>query len=200
MEAGDACLLSTGRPACLITVVGSSGAGKDSVMAASQQRLADCADVHFVQRVITRDSDAGFESHTSVSVDQFLKQQHAGAFSLTWQAHGLHYGVPVDITNKVNSGITVVLNGSRQALQQTRHVYPSMRVVHLLVDPLILAARLASRGRENKNQIGQRLARQLPVDMRDNLDVEIHNNGELHEAVDAFVAFVNRVRTTDAGA
>lgn len=183
-----------------MTVVGSSGAGKDSVMTASQQRLVDCADVHFVQRVITRDGSAGFESHTSVSADQFLKQQQAGAFSLTWQAHGLSYGVPVDMTDKIRRGNTVVLNGSRYALQQIRHVYPSMRVVHLVVDPKILADRLASRGRENKDQIEQRLARQLPVDIRENLDVVIHNNGELHEAVDEFVAFVNRVRTTEASA
>ncbi|MCY1306607.1 Ribose 1,5-bisphosphate phosphokinase PhnN [compost metagenome] len=51
----------------LVVVVGPSGAGKDSVMGFAARHFADCHDVHFVRRVITRPSDAGGEVHESVS-------------------------------------------------------------------------------------------------------------------------------------
>lgn len=194
MEAGDAGLLSTGRTGSLVVVVGPSGAGKDSVLAVSRQHYSSCTDVHFVQRVITRDSNAGDEMHASVGEDEFISQSKAGAFSLTWQAHGLYYGVPAGITDRMRSGSTVILNGSRGALPEIRRLYPASHVAHLSVDPAILAARLASRGRESEAQIDQRMERQLNVSMREGHDVLISNNGELQDAVDRFIEFVQRIR------
>lgn len=179
---------------CLIVVVGPSGAGKDSVLAASQQQLSNAGDVRFVQRVITRPSAAGFEDHTALDHKAFLAREEAGEFCVTWQAHGLYYGVPLYVSDWVSDGETVVLNGSRGALALIRRIFPTLRVAHLVVDDAILAQRLTERGRETADDIKQRLSRQVPVSMREKLDIVIHNNGTLIEAVDTFVAFVDGIR------
>jgi len=194
MEAGDTGFVSTSHSGSLVVVVGPSGAGKDSVLAASRQQLSGCGDVHFVQRVITRNSEAGDEMHASVSEDVFISQSQAGAFSITWQAHGLYYGVPAGIHDRITCGSTVILNGSRGALPDIRRMYPALHVAHLVVNQAILAGRLAARGRETHSQISQRMERQLTVSMREGHDIVIHNNGDLKDAADRFVEFIQRIR------
>ena len=59
------------RSGVMIVVVGPSGAGKDSIMNFAASRFRERDDVHFVRRVITRDSDAGGENHDAVSDEAF---------------------------------------------------------------------------------------------------------------------------------
>ncbi len=177
-----------------MVVLGASGAGKDSVLAASQPLLSSLDDVCFVRRVITRRVDANDEAHDSVTVEQFMKQQRAGEFALTWQAHGLYYGVPAGTTEQVQSGSTVILNGSRGALNDILNVFPSMRAVYLEVDDAVLAERLAGRGRETTEEIQLRLERRVVTRPRASLDCVIENNSALEQTVDAFVGFVKQVR------
>ena len=57
---------------CLIAIVGPSGSGKDSLLAAVREHYADNQDVKVVQRVITRPSDAGHEPHQYLSNEDFI--------------------------------------------------------------------------------------------------------------------------------
>ncbi|MFK7854976.1 MAG: phosphonate metabolism protein/1,5-bisphosphokinase (PRPP-forming) PhnN [Granulosicoccus sp.] len=179
---------------CLIVVVGPSGAGKDSVLQASQRQLSHTQDVRFVQRVITREAADGYENHKALDHEAFIAREQAGDFCLTWQAHDLYYGVPLCVADWVNDGYTVILNGSRRALPSIQSVFPELRVVHLVVDDEILAQRLAARGRESATQIKQRLSRQAPVSAREKLDIVIHNNDSLADTVATFVAFIEGIR------
>jgi ribose 1,5-bisphosphokinase len=160
----------TGR---LFVVVGPSGAGKDTLIAGA---MAANPALHWARRVITRPEVAGGEPFEGVSRPQFDQRLARGDFALHWQAHGLHYGVPLTELAPLQDGRSVVLNGSRRALAQGLAAYPDLIVLHITVPLPLLAQRLAARGRESLAEITDRLARAdtaLPQGVR---AVEIAND------------------------
>ena len=81
----------------LIYLMGPSGAGKDSLLAALRAD-ADSAPL-VAHRYITRPADAGCENHIALSEPEFLRRRAKGLFALDWQAHQQHYafGIEVDL-------------------------------------------------------------------------------------------------------
>lgn len=145
--------MSEGR---LIAVVGPSGVGKDTVIAGL---CAARPDLHRVRRVITRDVEAGGEEFLSLSVAAFEAAEARGAFALSWRAHGLAYGIPVEVQDVLGAGRDAVANLSRGVLDEAREVFPGLVVLALSASPESLAARLAARGRETAADVEARLAR-----------------------------------------
>jgi len=137
-------------------VVGPSGAGKDTLLAALK---AARPDVVVARRVITRPATAGGEDFESVSVAEFATRVAAGDFVLHWQAHGLRYGIPASLRAAQEGGATVVFNGSRRALPQAAVAFAPLSVVVVEAAPGVLAQRLAARGREGTGEIAGRLDR-----------------------------------------
>ncbi len=176
----------------LIAVVGPSGAGKDSVMGFAARHFANRPDILFVRRVITRPSDAGSEVHESVSAAEFEDMHRSGAFAVSWQAHGLSYGVPREIADKVASGMIAIVNGSRTALPAFRAAFGEISVALVTAEPPILARRLAERGRENQEDVLRRLTRQAPETIAGADVTVIDNSGWLEVAGNRFVALVER--------
>lgn len=186
------------RRGALVVVVGPSGAGKDSVMGFAARHFSDCADIHFVRRVITRPSDAGSEVHESVSVAEFVDMEQAGAFAVSWDAHGLKYGIPEDVRRNVENGATAIVNGSRSALPAFRAAFGTIAVTVITAEPAVLAKRLAERGRESEEDVLRRLSRQVP-DVTSGPDVTlIDNSGRLEIAGRRFVDLVERLRMSVA--
>lgn len=91
--------------------------------------------------------------------DQIHRVAAEGDFSVTWEAHGLYYGILKSVLEHVESGGVTIANGSRIALQKTGHVYAKLIVINLIVEKKILTTRFLARGRENAQQIALRLAR-----------------------------------------
>ncbi|THV12016.1 phosphonate metabolism protein/1,5-bisphosphokinase (PRPP-forming) PhnN [Rhizobium rhizophilum] len=163
----------------LIAVVGPSGVGKDSLMDIARHHFAGRDNLRFVRRVITRAEDAVGEDHHAVTPEAFEELSKSGAFAVSWQAHGLGYGIPADVYDDLASGHVVIANGSRSALDAFRAAFPQLVVVNVTARPEILAKRLATRGRETAADIEARLARSsepLPPDLH---VVTIDNSGEL---------------------
>ncbi|MEH3093523.1 phosphonate metabolism protein/1,5-bisphosphokinase (PRPP-forming) PhnN [Agrobacterium cavarae] len=174
----------------MIVVVGPSGAGKDTLIDYAADHLRDNPDVHFVRRVITRDSDAGGENHQGCTEEAFQRKKVAGEFCVSWSAHGLHYGIPASVKEHLKTGGVAVANGSRSALPHFRSAFPSLKVVVVTARPEILSERLANRGRESMAEIMGRLDRKVDA-ICDSFDVTtIDNSGEIEEAGSALLALL----------
>ncbi|MDR9395395.1 MAG: phosphonate metabolism protein/1,5-bisphosphokinase (PRPP-forming) PhnN [Roseovarius sp.] len=164
-----------------IAVVGPSGVGKDSVMAAL---AAAHPGLHRVRRVITRAPDAGGEDFEGVSRADFAARREAGEFALWWEAHGMLYGIPASVRRHLALGEDVLANLSRKALVRASEVFDRLQVLHVTAGPEVLAGRLAARGRETPEDIRARLARQAPVP--EGLPVtDVDNGGSLSDSVRA---------------
>ncbi len=167
----------------LVLVVGPSGAGKDTLLNAARDFLAHDPRFRFVRRVITRPAGAGAEAHEAVTEAAFAARD----FALQWQAHGLRYGIPADA---IGDGFAAVANVSRTVIAEAARRF-RVRVIEITASPNVLAARLASRGRETAADIAARLARS--VEMSEHMPIEtIVNDGSLEDAVVRFVAALNR--------
>ena len=175
------------RPGALVLVVGPSGAGKDTLMAAARAQLAGDANIVFARRVITRDAIAQLEDHDSIDLAGFKAARDRGDYALHWEAHGLCYVVPAAIDDEIAQGRTVVMNGSRRMIGDAQARYPRSMVVLVTADPAVRAKRLAGRGRETEAQIANRLAHEgapVPSGIE---TVRIDNSGDLNTAATALV-------------
>jgi ribose 1,5-bisphosphokinase len=189
----------TGGAGAMIVVVGPSGAGKDSVIDYAMGKLKERgAEVDLVRRVITRAQDAGGEDHEAMSPDAFQACVEQGRFAVSWEAHGLRYGIPAACLSQVGEGRTLIANGSRAVLDRFRAAFPRVAVVNIVASPEVIAARLIARARESETEIRQRLARQVPdIDGDPQLTI-IDNSGPLADAGERFAAFVLSLSKAEA--
>ncbi len=180
---------------CFIAVVGPSGAGKDTIMDAARVALAGDTRFHFVRRIITRPQMPGTEDHDSLDETAFTKAAGEGAFALHWQAHGLSYGLPKSLDDEIADGIVVIANVSRRVLGDIRRLYSERSVVVVSARPEVLAERLASRGRESREEIALRLKREVSFDDGANDVIVIDNSGEVAASTDAFLRHLQEMST-----
>lgn len=143
----------------LYYVVGASGAGKDALLRYARERCGGSARVVFAHRYITRPAGAGGENHVALSAAEFAARRALGCFALTWEAHGLAYGIGREVQLWLEQGIDVVVNGSRAALGAAQAAFPSLVAVVVEASPPVIEERLASRGREAGAAAAARLVR-----------------------------------------
>ena len=172
----------------IFVVVGPSGAGKDTLIAAALQHRPD---VRWVQRVITRPTATDGEPFEGVSEQEFMNRKAQGAFALDWQAHGLSYGIP---KSQLAGPGDAVFNGSRAALTMATSLFSDLRVILVTAPNAILAQRLAHRGRETAADIRARLDRasfQLPDGI---MATTVVNDGTVARGVDRLLVALQPVR------
>lgn len=171
-----------GSPGTMIVIVGPSGAGKDTLMDYAAMQLSGRPGFHFTRRVITRSGDAGGENHDAVSMQEFNRLESEGAFAVSWQAHGLKYGIPAAVYRRLDAGDVVIANGSRSALPQFGIAFSRLKVVNIVARPEVLARRLEQRGRESRDDILRRLERSALCVDGDFDVITVDNSGAIEDA------------------
>jgi ribose 1,5-bisphosphokinase len=184
--------MSTGA---FVAVIGPSGAGKDTLLSGARAALAKDDRFVFVRRVITRPSGV-HEDHDSVSEARFAEMEAAGAFALTWRAHGLAYGVPASTSAAVADGAFAVCNLSRAAVADARRSFARVVTVLVTAPEEALAARLLARGREDSAAVAQRIRREAGVSLGVAADCVVSNDGSREEGWRRFVLCLERMRAT----
>lgn len=162
-------------------VMGPSGAGKDSLLGYCRDRLAG-QPVAFAHRYITRPAIAGGENHVALSSGEFAARAMAGCFAMSWHSHGLMYGIGCEIDLWMERGLSVVINGSRQWFSEALAKYPSLVPVAIHVNLDCLRRRLEARGRENADQIQERMDAASKFAVDHPALVRIDNSGPLEDA------------------
>jgi phosphonate metabolism protein PhnN/1,5-bisphosphokinase (PRPP-forming) len=177
----------------LVLVIGPSGVGKDTLIGGARHALDGDKRFSFVRRLVTRPADVDLEDHISLEREDFARARKAGRFALTWQAHGLDYALPIGVDTDLALGRVVIANISRHAVPEAIAKYPLCRVIQISAEISLRAARLSKRGRENRDQIVARLAREgaaLPADIE---PVVIDNSSSIGIGVTAFVMALRRI-------
>ena len=183
------------RRGILFLVVGPSGVGKDSLIDGARHRLEGDPAFHFPKRSITRPANAGGEDHNALTTVDFERLEASGAFMLSWQAHGHRYGVPKSAEQALNEGRSVIVNVSRQVIDQARQYWPPLRVLQVSAPRAVLAARLAGRGREDADDIQRRLERASAYAISGDDVREVVNADALDVVIDRFVALLEDERS-----
>ncbi|MCP4316060.1 MAG: phosphonate metabolism protein/1,5-bisphosphokinase (PRPP-forming) PhnN [Hyphomicrobiales bacterium] len=176
-----------------IAVVGPSGAGKDTLMNFAREALAGRKGVFFVRRVITRPVDGAAEDHTPSTFEEFDRNARDGQFAFHWDAHGLKYGLPSDIDDRIRAGECAVCNGSRAVLQGLSERYANFLVVSITASPQVLVSRLALRGRESTAEIRERLERSAGLQTQWPGAVVVDNSGSVEAAGNELVAAIQKM-------
>jgi ribose 1,5-bisphosphokinase len=175
-----------GNRGVFVAVVGPSGAGKDSIMRLAAETLGTDTGIQFVRRVITRQENAD-EAHDTLSAADFALADASGAFAVSWQANGLHYGIPNSVRSDIAAGKVVVANASRDKAQEIKTLFQRAIIIHITASVETLRARLLARGREDAETVDSRLARSLMLEQGFTADIRIENNGALESATKQFI-------------
>ena len=180
----------------LVLVVGPSGSGKDTLMVGAAKTLAADTRFRFVRRVVTR-LVATEDHEVAVDAGSFAARRDAGGFALHWEAHGLQYGIPVEIMEDLRRDCAVVANVSRSVLAEAAARFPTL-VIEITVSDWVRAIRLRKRGRESPEDVAARLVRDVPLPV--GLPVfTLVNDGTVAQGIKAFVDFLVNV-TVEADA
>lgn len=160
----------------LIYVMGSSGAGKDTLLRAIMSRRLSQRLV-LAQRHITRPVTTD-ENHHRVTQAEFDANVANDVYAMHWRANGYCYGIEKSILTDLEQGRQVLLNGSRAYLPVAQEKFPDLLGVCLVVDSATLRHRLVTRGRDSAQDIEARLQRNASYQagLPDNI-LHIKNNG-----------------------
>ncbi|MBY0611525.1 MAG: phosphonate metabolism protein/1,5-bisphosphokinase (PRPP-forming) PhnN [Beijerinckiaceae bacterium] len=174
----------------LFLVVGPSGAGKDTVIDGARAALSGDPTFVFPRRIVTR-PEGRWEKHDSIDEAAFAEAETRGDFVLSWQAHGLRYGVPAFVSREIDSGKRVVVNTSRAIIPAARTRFSTVRVVLVTAPAEVLAARIATRGRDAG--VPSRAQRAEALNEGLEADCTIVNDRTPEEAVARMVAYLMNV-------
>jgi len=130
----------------------------------------------------------GDEGHQSVTQEEFERRNRNGGFLISWSAHGLHYGIPIELASELASGRNVVVNGSRAAVPDLVRRVKDVVIVEISAPHDVIAKRLLARGREDPKQVEARLARVTPPLPAGTSTIEISNDSDVETGIAKLVS------------
>ncbi|GAA0783833.1 ribose 1,5-bisphosphokinase [Marinobacterium sediminicola] len=169
-------------------LMGPSGSGKDSLINGLRARFGGQSPILFAHRYITRCWRSGGENHFELTEEEFDQRLKCGLFALHWEANDCRYGIGREVENWLDSGFSVLVNGSRGHLQEAQALFGEALVPVLVsVDSEQLRQRLLLRGREDLAQIEQRLERNRRFESALEGQAQVlDNSGDIEQAIESF--------------
>jgi ribose 1,5-bisphosphokinase len=140
-------------------VVGASGSGKDSILRAIREEAQREDRLIVAHRYITRAASDQSENHISLTEEEFVQRRKANCFVMHWHANRLHYGIGIELNTWINSGMNIVVNGSREYLPRALELFPELITINIEVPSHLLKERLIKRGRESLEELEARFSR-----------------------------------------
>ncbi|MCV6589000.1 MAG: phosphonate metabolism protein/1,5-bisphosphokinase (PRPP-forming) PhnN [Marinobacterium sp.] len=175
----------------LFYLMGASGSGKDSLLAGCRSRLLPFHRCCVAHRYITRAAGVGGENHVHLTEAEFAQRSELGMFAMQWDSHGYRYAIGSELDQWLDSGINVLVNGSREFLPWAMERYDELVPVLIDVNPALLRDRLIRRGRESLPEIEQRLARHTQMlETMPSGTCRIDNSGPLEQGIEALLELV----------
>lgn len=177
----------------LFYLMGASGSGKDSLLQGCRARLDAEHKAFIAHRFITRAAGAGGENHIHLTEAEFQLRVKSGLFAMHWASHDHLYGISKEIDTWLETGLNVIMNGSREYLPTAMKQYDKLVPVMINVDSSLLRRRLTSRGRETEAEIEKRLQRHetLLHEMPEST-LFVDNSYSLEEGIEALMAIITR--------
>ncbi|MHA1819424.1 MAG: phosphonate metabolism protein/1,5-bisphosphokinase (PRPP-forming) PhnN [Promethearchaeota archaeon] len=175
----------------LFLIVGNSGSGKDSIIKGVKEQFPkEYGLIKVPKRVITRPPSPETEDYESVSESEFLELKNAGEFILDWHIYGLYYGVRKEILDWIKEGDIVLINVSRTIIDDARKKLPYVKIVFVQVPFEVTAKRIKERGREDEEEIKERLERARKNQTLPGADFVVDNSGELDNAINQLIQYI----------
>ena len=137
----------------LFLIVGNSGSGKDAVMDYAAKKVKD---LFVAKRSITRPSGIG-EEYNSILEEEFNEKD----YFLSWKSYNKYYGVGFEVLQGLKKGSNYLVNVSRQVLNNIKSKWNNTFIVEFRIPLDLTRKRLEERGRENSEEIKERLNRAL---------------------------------------
>ena len=183
-------------PAKIFYLIGASGAGKDTILNAYKKSAVNEKEkIVVAHRYITRVNAvvAQGENFISLSDAEFALRDSHRLFALSWQANNCCYGIGVELDACLNSGLSIIVNGSRSYLPTAQEKYPK-NLVAITVDVPedMLRKRLVYRQRESLQEIDARIDRHRQLKGEHKADEVIMNATTINDAVDSFSAIIKK--------
>ena len=191
-------LVKKSYPGTLFLIVGNSGSGKDSIISGAIKKYPNnLKEVYRSKRYITRPTSK-FEDNYFITPEKFKEMQNQGKFALRWHIYDLDYGVPIEIDEWLKRGHPVIVNVSREVIENAKAVYENVKTVFIDVPPEITLKRIKMRGRECEENLKERAERARTHQKVQGVDFVVDNSGELDDAIDQFLNYsINIVREKD---
>jgi ribose 1,5-bisphosphokinase len=127
-----------------------------------------------------------------VTFEEFDRRQRRGEFALSWEAHGLKYGVPALVDDAIRRGRVVVANLSRGVIPSLQARYANVRIVLVTARPETLARRLAERAGQSAEELGRRMARSADAAVAVESSLTIETEGSPEAAGERLVAILRQ--------
>ncbi len=174
----------------IILIVGPSGAGKDSLLSACRQALADRPGILFISRYVTRMPDDN-EQNYYIDQSAFNTLKSSGFFFIDWQAHGNSYGISLDPLLQKDKR-AVIISVSRTVISAFEKAFNDVETISISAPESVLSRRLADRARESGPARDSRLARKDLKVIATRL-FHFNNDSPLEQTAPRFIELIERV-------
>jgi ribose 1,5-bisphosphokinase len=187
-----------GYMAKLFYMIGSSGAGKDSIVRYVRPRLDPQAKIIFAHRYITRPDHLGSENYVYLTDQEFEIRLESGLFLMNWDANGYRFAVGNELQDWLSNGFNILIQGSRSYLPEASKILGDVLVpIMVEIDNAVLRERLLSELNSTPDKTEQIIHHnsQFSID-HPNL-IRLENNGPIDLAGERLLSLFHAMALTE---